>query len=384
MEYEELQRMALDTGREFIEKKIAPVAAHIDENEEFPLDNIKEMGSLGLLGIPYPEDVGGAGLDYRTYAEFIREIAKVCASTAMTVISHSTLTCTPIFAFGSAAQKEQYLRPLLAGEKIGAFALTEPGSGSDMAGMQTPAIEEGGHFLLNGTKTFITNAHAAEIVVVAAKTAPQKDLMGISLFILEKGMPGFAASAKKEKKLGMRGSDTGELTFNNVKVPRDNLIGRKNFGLQILHQTLSCARMGMAALAIGISEGALAHCLRYVKQRKQFDQYLFHFQSIKNMLADMEMNINAASLLLHKAAELKDEGKGFVKEASEAKLFASETAMAVTKNAVQIFGGYGYSREFPLERFFRDAKLTEIGDGTSEIQRMIIADEIIKRGTGKK
>jgi butyryl-CoA dehydrogenase/acyl-CoA dehydrogenase len=236
-----------------------------------------------------------------------------------------------------------------------------------------------GYYLLNGSKLFITNANVADICIVAAKTQPARGMLGISIFILEKGMEGFSASRKKEKKLGMRGSDTGELIFDNVKVPGRNLVGKKNLGMKILHQTLVSARLGMAAIAVGIAEGAQMHCLRYVKERKQFDKYLYHFQSVKNMLADMEMHINAAGLLLEKAAGMKDQGKNITKEASEAKLFASETATKTTKDAVQIFGAYGYSREFPLERFFRDAKITEIGDGTSEIQRTIIADEIVKK-----
>ncbi len=379
MEYNENQKMALDTARAFIEKKIAPVAGLIDENEEFPLQNIKDMGRLGLLGITYPEEYGGAGLDYVTYSMIIKEIAEVCASTAMTVVAHSTLTADSIFSYGTEGQKTRYLRPLLSGEKIGAFGLTEPNAGSDNAAMESKAVERNDHFVLNGSKIFITNANVADIFIIAAKTAPEKGMLGISMFILEKGMPGFGTSGKKEKKLGMRGSDTGELVFQDVMVPKENLLGRKNFGFSMLHHTLVCARIGMAAIALGISEGAKKLCLKYVKQRKQFGKHLYHFQSIKNMLADMEMNISAGRLLLRNAAALKDEGKDFTKEASEAKLFASEASMKITKDAIQIFGGYGYTREFPLERYFRDAKITEIGDGTSEMQRIIIADEIVKR-----
>jgi len=379
MEYTEDQKMAIDTARGFITKKIEPIASLIDEKEEFPLDNIREMGKLGLLGIPYPEKYGGAGLDYVTYSTIIREIARVCASTAMTVVAHSTLTAYPIFSYGGEEQKQKYLKPLLAGENIGAFGLTEPNAGSDIAAMETKAVKKDEHYILNGSKIFITNANVADTYVVAAKTSPEKGVMGISLFILEKGMSGFTLSGKKEKKLGMKAADMGELVFQDALVPEKNLLSRKNFGFKLLHDILISARIGMAAIALGISEGAQKHCLRYVKQRKQFGEYLYHFQSIKNMLADMEMNISAAELLLHKAAVMKDEGKDITKTASEAKLFASEMAMKITKDAVQIFGGYGYSREFPLERFFRDAKITEIGDGTSEMQRLIIADEIVKR-----
>ncbi len=379
MEYTDLQMMAIDTARQFIKKKIAPAASLIDEKEEFPIDNIKEIGRLGLLGIPYPEKYGGVALDYVTYSAVVREIAKVCASTAMTVVAHAGLTANPIFLYGTEEQKLKYLKPLASGEKIGAFGLTEPGAGSDISSIETIAKREGDHYVLKGSKIFITNANVSDIFVIAAKTSPEKGMMGISIFILEKGMDGFKSSGKKEKKLGMRGSDTGELIFNDVIVPGENLIGKENFGFKMLHQTLVCARIGMAAIALGISEGALKHCLGYVKQRKQFGKYLYHFQSIKNMLADMAMHIDAASQLLQKVAIMKDKGKDITKEASVAKLFASEMAMKITKDAIQIFGGYGYSQELPLERFFRDAKLTEIGDGTSEIQRLIIANEIIKK-----
>ncbi|MBC2714569.1 MAG: acyl-CoA dehydrogenase [Desulfobacteraceae bacterium] len=376
-----LQKRVLDSAKEFIAKEIAPVAAMTDEKEKFPLKNFKEMGRLGFLGIPYPEKFGGAELDYLTYATIVREIAKVCASTAMSVVAHTGLAGNPIFSFGSEKQKIKFLKPLALGEKIGAFGLTEPNAGSDIAAMETTAEKKENHYILNGTKIFITNANVADIYVVAAKTSPEKGMMGISMFVLEKGTEGFKASGKKEKKLGMKGADTGELIFDNAIVPEKNLIGRKNWGLKILHQTLVGARIGMAAIALGISEGAQKYCLEYVKQRKQFGEYLYHFQSIKNMLADMEMNTSAADLLLQKAAVMKDEGRNVTKEASEAKLFASEMAMKITKDAIQIFGGYGYSQDLPLERFFRDAKITEIGDGTSEIQRLIIADEIIKRPT---
>ncbi len=375
----DVQKMAIDTAKDFIKKEIAPIAGLIDEKEEFPLRNIKEMGGLGLLGIPYPEKYGGAGFDYMTYSTIIREIAKACASTAMTVVSHTSLTGNPIFMFGSEEQKLKYLKPLLSGDKIGAFGLTEPNAGSDISAIETTAEKRDDHYVLNGTKIFITNANVADIFVIAAKTSPQKGMMGISVFVLERGTKGFGASGKKEKKLGMRGSDTGELIFEDVVVPKENMIGKENFGLRILHENLVCARIGMTAIALGIAEGAQTLCLEYVKERKQFGQHLYHFQSIKNMLADMEMNISAADLLLQKVASMKDEGKDITKEASEAKLFASDMVMKTTKDAIQIFGGYGYMREFPLERFYRDAKITEIGDGTSQIQRVIIADEVIKK-----
>lgn len=378
MEYTEFQKIAIDTAEKYTREKIEPMAGIIDEKEEFPLENFKEMGKLGLLGIPYPQKYGGADFDYVTFSVIIKEIAKVCASTAMSVVAHTVLSGNPIFYSGNEEQKIKYLKPLASGEKIGAFGLTEPSAGSDISSMETVAKKVENHYILNGSKIFITNANVADIFVIAAKTSPEKGLMGISIFVLEKGMTGFKASGKKEKKLGMKGSDTGELVFQDAIVPKENLIGKENFGFKILHQTLVCARIGMAAIALGISEGAQKHCLRYVKERKQFGQFIYHFQSIKNMLADMEMNISAANLLLEKVAIMKDAGKKITKEASEAKLFASDMVMKITRDALQIFGGYGYSREFPLERFYRDAKITEIGDGTSEMQRLIISNEIIK------
>jgi alkylation response protein AidB-like acyl-CoA dehydrogenase len=379
IKYSDSQMTAIDVARNFIKRKVEPVARLIDEKEEFPLENFREMGRLGLLGIPYPEEYGGGGLDYVTYTAIVKEIARVCASTAMTLIAHTTLTGYPILHFGSEEQKGKYIKPMLSGEKIGAFGLTEPNAGSDFAAMESKAIHNGDHYILNGGKVFITNANVADVFIVAAKTSPEKGMMGMSLFILDKTIPGFSLSGKKEKKLGMKGSDTGELVFQDAEVPEKNLVGRKNLGLKSLHETLVCARLGMAAIAVGISESAQKHCLKYVKQRIQFGKSISHFQSIKNMLADMEVNINAARLMLHHAATLKDANQDVTKEASEVKLFASEMAMKITKDAIQIFGGYGYTREFPLERYFRDAKITEIGDGTSEIQRLIIADEILRR-----
>lgn len=379
MEYNENQKIAIETAVEFTERKILPIAAEIDEQERFPFELIKELGDAGLLGVCYPEDVGGAGFDYIAYSGVISVIAGTCASTAMTVVAHSTLTANPIFQFGTQSQKDKYLKPLLSGEKLGAFALTEPNAGSDISALETKAELIDDHYILNGSKIFITNANYSDIFVVAAKTAPEKGMMGISLFVMEKGMKGFNISGKKEKKLGMKGSDTGELFFEDAEVPKENLLGRRNFGLQQLHHTLIIARIGMAAIALGISKSALKECLQYVKQRKQFGKTLANFQTIRNMLADMQVSISAGELLIEKAAIYKDSGKNITRVASEAKLFNSEAAMKITKDAIQIFGGYGYSREYPLERFFRDAKLTEIGDGTSEIQRMVIADEVLKK-----
>ena len=379
MDYTPIQREAIDGAAEIVRRELAPIASEIDRTEEFPLEAVRAMGRAGLLGVPYPGEFGGAGLDYVTYSGVIREIARVCASTAMTVVAHSTLTGYPIYRFGTPEQKERFLIPLASGTALGAYASTEPGAGSDLAGIQTTAVERGDHFVLNGSKVFITNANYADLFIVAATTAAGQGALGLSVFMVEKETPGFRTSGKHERKLGMRASDTGELIFEDALVPHRNLIGKKNFGLKILHDTLVTARIGMASIALGIGEIALDHCLDYVKERKQFGEVLARFQTIRNMLADMELGISAARLLVHNAASLKDHCSNVTKAASEAKLFASEMATKVTKDAIQIFGGYGYMCDYPLERYFRDAKLTEIGDGTSEMQRLIIADELLKR-----
>lgn len=375
------QDSVLSVGRKFVNEILAPLAHEADEKEMFPLEVFREMGRIGLFGVPYPEEYGGAGMDYATFTGLIREVAKGCAATAMAMVSHATLTCHPIFASGGEQLKDRFLPPLVSGEKIGAFAMTEAGSGSDIASIRTSAKESRDCYILNGSKLFITNANVADVAVVVAKTAPQAGLLGLSLFVVEKGTPGFSASGRRERKLGMRSSDTGELVFCDARVPKENLIGRKNRGFEILQQTLPAARLGMAAIAIGISERARDLCLDYVLLRKQFGEPLYRFQLVKSMLANMEMSLSAANLLLERGVSLRDQAKSFMKEASEAKLFASEMAVAITKDAIQIHGAYGYSRDLPLERLFRDAKLTEIGDGTSEIQRLIIADEMIKART---
>jgi len=322
--------------------------------------------------------------DTLNHTGVIREIAKACASMAMTMVAHTTLTCAPIMIAGGDRLKTKLLRPLLSGEMIGAFAMTEAGSGSDIAGIQTSATEADDCYILNGAKLFITNANLADVAVVVARTAPQAGLLGLSLFVVPKGTPGFSATGRRERKLGMRASDTGELVFDNARVPKANLLGPKNCGFAILQQVLPAARLDMAAIALGIAEAARALSVDYVTKRRQFGHALYRFQLVKGMLANMELGISAADLLLKKGAWLKDQGQSFVKAASEAKLFASELAVAVTRDAIQLHGAYGYSRDLPLERFFRDAKLTEIGDGTSEIQRLIIADELLKASTASR
>jgi alkylation response protein AidB-like acyl-CoA dehydrogenase len=301
----------------------------------------------------------------------------------MTAVAHATLASFPIFAAGDDRLKDRILRPLIAGERIGAFALTEPSSGSDVASIRTVAEECGGDYVINGTKVFITNANVADVVVVVVKTSPRAGLLGLSLLVVEKGTPGFRATGRKERKLGMRASDTGELVFCDARVPKTNLIGRKNGGFAVLQGTLAAARLDMAAIALGLAERARDLSVEYVIQREQFGKPLHRFQLVQRMLADMEVGISAADLLLMRGLSLRERGLPFAKEASEAKLFASEMAVGVTKDAIQIHGAYGYSRDLPLERLFRDAKLTEIGDGTSEIQRLIIADEMVKARSGR-
>ncbi len=368
----------IDAGREFAAKILAPRASEADEQERFSPEVLREVGALGLLGATFPEPYGGLGLDYLSYTGLIRELAKVCASTAMTVLSHATLAAEPILLAGGERLKERALPPLVRGEAIGAFAMTEAGAGSDIASIETRAEERGDHYVLDGAKVFVTNGNVADLVLVVAKTSPRAGLLGLSLFVVEKGTPGFTATGKHERKLGMRASDTGELSFCGARVPKENLVGSKNRGFEILQRTLPAARLGMAAIALGIAEAARDRCVDYVIERRQFGKALHRFELVQAMLADMEVGIDAADLLLKNGAWRKDQGLSFVKEASEAKLFASEMATAVTKNAIQIHGGYGYCRDLPLERYFRDAKLTEIGDGTSEIQRLIIAEELTR------
>jgi len=374
----------LARGRELVGRIVAPAAAGADEEERFPLEVFRELGRFGLFGTPYPARYGGSGLTFALYTGLIREVAKACASTAMTAVAHATLACHPILAGGSEGVKERCLRPLLHGEAIGAFALTEAGAGSDVSSIRTTAVESGDAWVLDGAKVFITNANVADVAVIVAKTAPRAGLLGLSLFVVEKGTPGFAPTGSRERKLGMRASDTGGFVLCGARVPKENLLGRKNRGFELLQQTLTAARLDMAAIALGISERARDLSVDHVMQRKQFGKPLYSFQLVKGMLADMEVRISAADLLLSQGLRLRDEGRSFVKEASLAKLFASETAVAVTKDAIQIHGAYGYTRDLPLERFFRDAKLTEIGDGTSEIQRLIIADEMVKARTPQR
>ena len=371
------QELARRTAREFAEAEIAPVIARYDEAEEFPADLIAKLGSLGFLGALFPPEYGGAGLDYVAYALVVEELSRVDGSVGITMWAHNSLCTNHIYSFGSAAQRERYVPPLARGEVLGAWALTEPGSGSDAAAMRTRAVEAEDGFVLDGAKAFITNASVAGTAVVMAKTDPGAGGRGVSAFILEKGMPGFRAG-RRYKKLGLHASDTAELVFESARVPKANLLGERNRGFQDVKKVLEGGRIAMAAMGVGLAQGALDQAVRYAKERQAFGQPLGHFQGIRAMLADLATEVEAARLLTLRAAYGKDRGRPVMREASMAKVFASEVAVRCATKAVQVHGGYGYTREFPVERFYRDAKLCEIGEGTSEVQRMVIARYLLE------
>jgi len=363
-------------ARKFADEVLAPRAREIDEKEEFPTDVVRQMGELGFMGLPYPEQYGGAGLDTLSYIIAVEEISRVCASTGITLSAHVSLGCGPVFANGSEAQKVKFLTPMAKGEAIGAFGLTEPGAGSDAAGTRTRADKVSGGWKVNGEKIYITNGSVAKYLTFTAVTEPGKGTEGISAFILDTATPGFRAGPR-EKKMGLRGSDTVAVYFEDCLVPDENLLGDPRGGFKAFMRTLTGGRISIGAMALGIARGAHQHSIAYAKQRHQFNQPIANFQAVQFMLADMATKIEASRLLIYHAALLKDAGKSFVKEASMAKLFASESANWVTDKAIQIHGGMGYMREVPVERMHRDAKLMEIGEGTSEIQRMVIAREIL-------
>lgn len=373
----EEQELLKKTVRDFAEEEVAPKAAEMDEKEEYDLTLWSKMAEMGLTGIPYPDDYEGAGMDNLSYAIAVEELSRVCASSGVLISAHTSLCAWPIYSFGTAEQKKKYLAPLCSGEKIGAMGLTEPSAGSDASSLKTTAVKDGNHYVLNGTKIFITNAFIAETYVVFAATDKSKGTKGISAFIVEKGTSGFTFG-KKEHKLGIRGSATYELVFDNCRIPAENLLSEEGQGFKIVMMTLDGGRIGIAAQALGIAQGAYEQALNYSKIREQFGKPISANQGIQWMLADMATQIEAARLLVYQAAYLKDTKQPYSKQAAMAKLFASETAMAVTTKAVQIFGGYGYTREYPVERMMRDAKITEIYEGTSEVQRIVIAANILK------
>ncbi|BCR04923.1 acyl-CoA dehydrogenase [Desulfuromonas versatilis] len=365
--------------RDFAESEVLPSTKERDEQERFDRGLMFDrLAELGLTGIVFPEEYGGAGADYLSYAIAVEELSRVCASTGVTLSAHLSLGANPIYSFGTQEQKVRYLKPLAEGSKMGAFALTETSAGSDAGGTRTTALLDGDHWVLNGTKIFTTNGGEAEIYVVFARSDRNAEKhRGISAFIVERDTPGFTFG-KKEEKLGIRSSPTRELVFENCRIPKANLLGEEGKGFKIAMQTLDGGRIGIAAQALGIAQGAYEAALNYSKERKQFDQPLASFQAIQFMLADMATQIEAARLLVYQAAFRASAGLSFGKEAAMAKLFASETAMQVATDAVQVHGGYGYTRDFPVERMMRDAKITEIYEGTSEVQRIVIGTSVTK------
>ena len=371
------QELVRQMVREFAVNEVKPIAAEIDETERFPMENVKKMAELGMMGIPFPKELGGAGGDVLSYIVAVEELSKVCGTTGVIVSAHTSLCASLIYENGTPAQKEKYLVPLAKGEKIGAFGLTEPGAGTDAAGQQTTAVLDGDNYILNGSKIFITNGGVADTFIVFAMTDKSQGTRGISAFIVEKDFPGFSIG-KKEDKLGIRASSTTELIFENCIVPKENLIGKEGKGFGIAMKTLDGGRIGIAAQALGIAEGAYEEAVKYMKERKQFGRPLSAFQGLQWMIAEMETKIEAAKLLVYKAAWLKQNKLPYSVDAAKAKLFAAEVAMEVTTKAVQIHGGYGYTKEYPVERMMRDAKITEIYEGTSEVQKMVIAGAALR------
>lgn len=373
----EEQLMIRDMVRDFAEKEVAPTAAIRDEEERFDRSLFDKLAELGLAGIPWGEEYGGAGADYLSYVIAVEELSRVCASTGVTLSAHVSLGSWPIYKFGTEEQKQKFLRPLAEGTQIGAYGLTEPGSGSDAAGMKTTAVLDGDHYIINGSKIFITNGGEAGFYIVFAVTQPELKHKGITAFVVEADREGFAVG-KKEKKLGIRSSPTTEILFDNVRVPIENRLGAEGDGFKIAMTTLDGGRSGIAAQALGIAQGALDQAVQYAKERHQFGKPIVANQGISFKLADMATKIEAARLLTYQAAWLEDQGLPYGKASAMAKLFASDTAMEVTTEAVQIFGGYGYTREYPVERMMRDAKITQIYEGTNEIQRIVIANYVTK------
>jgi alkylation response protein AidB-like acyl-CoA dehydrogenase len=372
----ESQTMIRDMVRDFARTEVAPIAADIDEHHRFPVETWKKIVELGLPGIPFAEDVGGAGGDTLSYILAVEEVSKVCGSTGLTLAAHVSLGTYPIYAWGNEL-RDKYVPELIAGKYMGAYGLTEPNAGSDAGSTRTTATDAGAHWVLNGRKCFCTNANYAGTFIVTAVTDKSLGSRGVSAFVVPKGTPGFSLE-KGEKKLGMRGSDWGSLVFEDAKIPKDHLLGPPGEGFKTFLKTLDGGRISIGALALGIAEGAYEASLQYAKEREAFGGTLADLQAVQFKLADMAVQIEASRHLVYHAARVKDAGLPFSKEAAMAKLHASETSMKVTYDAIQIFGGYGYSREYPVERMWRDAKLCVIGEGTSEIQRLVVARNILK------
>ena len=373
------QEMVQKLCREFAVNEIEPIAAEIDEEERYPFETVEKLRKYGLMGIQFPKELGGSGGDNICYSIAIEEASKFCGTTGCIISSHATLGAWPIFKYGTPEQKEKWLRPLIDGHKTGAFGLTEPNAGTDSAAQQTIAVKtEDGDWLINGTKVFITGGGIADTYVIFAMTDKAKGNHGISAFIVDKDDPGFKIG-KIEHKMGIRGSQTAELIFEDMKIPADRLLGKENGGFKIAMTTLDGGRIGIASQALGLAQGALDKAVQYMKERVQFGRSLDKFQGLQWMVADMATKIDAARLLVRRAAFNKDHDLPYTKEAAMAKLFAAEVAMDVTTKCVQLYGGYGYIREYPMERMMRDAKITEIYEGTSQVQRMVIAREVLKK-----
>ncbi|MFJ7032956.1 acyl-CoA dehydrogenase AcdA [Bacillus cereus] len=372
-EHEMIRKMV----RDFAKNEVAPTAAERDEEERFDRELFDQMAELGLTGIPWPEEYGGIGSDYLAYVIAIEELSRVCASTGVTLSAHTSLAGWPIFKFGTEEQKQKFLRPMAEGKKIGAYGLTEPGSGSDAGGMKTIAKRDGDHYILNGSKIFITNGGIADIYVVFALTNPESKQRGTSAFIVESDTPGFSVG-KKESKLGIRSSPTTEIMFEDCRIPVENLLGEEGQGFKVAMQTLDGGRNGIAAQAVGIAQGALDASVEYARERHQFGKPIAAQQGIGFKLADMATDVEAARLLTYQAAWLESEGLPYGKESAMSKVFAGDAAMRVTTEAVQVFGGYGYTKDYPVERYMRDAKITQIYEGTQEIQRLVISRMLTK------
>jgi butyryl-CoA dehydrogenase len=377
-ELTEEQRMFRRMVRDFAEKEIAPRAEEIDETDRFPDDLFRRMGELGILGLPFPEEYGGSGGEYTSMVIALEEIARVSGSMAITLDAHTSLCCEPIYLFGTEEQKRKYLVPLARGEKIGAFGLTEPQAGSDAGATRTLAVRDGDEWVINGQKNFITNGSIADVVVITAKTDPEKGTRGISSFIVEKGTPGFQPG-RDEKKMGLKGSVTSELFFEDCRIPADNLVGKENEGFKQFLVTLDAGRVAISAMAVGLAQGAYERAVAYAQERVQFGQPIVKFQAVQWMIADTATEIEAARLLVQRAAWMRERGMRFTKEAAMAKLFATDMSERACRKAIQIHGGYGYMQEYEVERMYRDQRLCAIGEGTNEIQRLVIARQVLER-----
>ncbi len=372
----EEQQMMRDMARRFAEERVKPGAAERDRTHEFPVELLKECAELGFMGVAIPEEYGGAGMDYISYAIMIEEISRACASTGVILSVNNSLVCDPLLKFGSEYIKKEFLTPLAEGKKLGCFGLTEPNAGSDAANLKTTAVKDGDYYIINGSKIFITNATHADVCIIFAVTDKEKGKHGISAFVVDTKTEGFNIGTVEDK-LGINASGTAELYFEDMKVPKENLLGEEGQGYKIALATLDGARVGIAAQGVGLAQAVLDECVRYAKERVQFGRPISSFQAIQWYLADMATNIEAARLLTYKGAACKQNGGRCNKITSMAKVFAAETAMEAARKGIQIFGGYGYMKEYPMERFFRDAKILEIYEGTSEIQRIVIAAQVL-------